>query len=378
MKIDQFMVSGNEISYSRQNITSDETVSFILVFTSRSKLESPAWLALIQRKYPEIPILSCSTSGEVYVSELKAESITGMAVAFESTSIEVHSAKLTEKDGSGSLGKRLASRFTKTGLRHLLVFSDGWLVNGSALIRGMYEVLGEEVSISGGLAGDGANFSKTLVGLNEDIDQNMAVAIGLYGDQIRVGFGSHGGWNELGQTYEVTATNGREVLKLDGERPLDFYQDFLGDDADGLPGTAVLYPVAVWLPGATDYVVRTVFNLNEFSGSLTLGEVIPEGSRLRFMKARFDDLLKGVKTAAEAALTNLQQAPEMALMVSCIGRKLLFNQQIEEEIEATHQVLGNGVSIGGFYSYGEICPVERDLAALHHQMLTLTLLAESS
>lgn len=372
------MVSGNEISYSRQNITSDERVSFILVFTSRSKLESPFCLSLIQRKYPGVNIISCSTSGEVYVSELKAETVTGMAVSLAHTGVEIYSEKLQGKEESLALGKKLASRFGQTDLKHLLVFSDGWLVNGSALVQGMHKVLKDDVSISGGLAGDGANFSKTLVGLNEDIDQNMAVAIGLYGEHIRVGFGSHGGWSELGTTYEVTETEGRKVLRLNDKRPLDLYQDFLGEDADGLPGTAVLYPVAVWLPQAEDYVVRTVFNLDEFSGSLTLGEAIPVGSRLQFMRARFDDLLKGVKTAAEEALQKLQQKPEMALMVSCIGRKLLFNQQIEEEIEATHKILGDDISIGGFYSYGEICPVKKDLAALHHQMLTLTLLAESS
>ena len=122
--------------------------------------------------------------------------------------------------------------------------------------------------------------------------------------------------------------------------------------------------------------MRTVFNTDEFNQSITLGESTPEGARLQFMRARFDDLLKGVEVAAKNALNDLGQKPEMALMVSCIGRKLLFNQQIDQEIEETHQVLGNQTPIGGFYSYGEICPKEKDLAALHHQMLTLTLFSE--
>ena len=376
MQVDQFIVAANQISYSQKNIKSPEQVSFILIFTSRNNMESAEWLKVVQKQYPEADVISCSTSGEVYFSELTHEAITGMAVSLEKTHFAIHSARLAEQEGSFELGKSLANQFSTKDLKHVLLFGDGWLVNGSDLVQGMYASLGKEVSISGGLAGDGANFSKTLVGLNADIDQRMAVAIGFYGDALRVGFGGHGGWSELGEAYEVTVSEGREILKLGNEHSLPLYKHFLDDDADGLPGSALLYPVAVWLPGAEDYVVRTVFNTDEFNQSITLGEPTPEGARLQFMRARFDDLLNGVKGAAEEALTHLGEQPEMALMVSCIGRKLLFNQQIDLEIQETHQILGPKTPIGGFYSYGEICPVQKDLAALHHQMLTLTVFAE--
>ncbi|MFY0593535.1 FIST signal transduction protein [Roseivirga sp.] len=376
MNIDQFLIEENEISYSQQNITTEHEVSFVLIFASRNKLESATWLESVQKQYPETDIISCSTSGEIYLSELKEETVTGIAISFSKTATEVHAKSLTRKDQSKALGRELASAFSKPNLKHILVFGDGWLVNGSDLVRGMYEVLDTGVSISGGLAGDGANFSKTLVGLNEQIDQRMAVAIGLYGDHINIGFGSHGGWSEFGESFTVSESSGREILKLEDKRPFDLYEQFLGDDADGLPGTALLYPVAVWLPNAEDYVVRTVFNIDEVKGSITLGEAVSVGTKLQFMRARFDDLLLGVKTAAEEANRNLIKPPELALMVSCIGRKLLFNQRIEEEIKATHDILGEKTCISGFYSYGEICPVKKDLAALHHQMLTLTVFAE--
>lgn len=377
MKVDQFLVVANQISYSQKNIASDEPVSFVLVFASRNKMESAEWLPLLQKAYPNTHLVSCSTSGEVYDSGLIDEAVTGMAVSLSRTNFEIHKDKLVDAQGSFALGESLAGKFTTEGLKHVLLFGDGWLVNGSDLVRGMYSRLGNEISISGGLAGDGANFSKTLVGLNTDIDQRMAVAIGFYGDALQVGFGSHGGWSELGEAYEVTEVEGRELLKLGNQSPLPLYKAFLGDDADGLPGSALLYPVAIWLPGAQDYAVRTVFNTDEFNQSITLGEPTPVGAQLQFMRARFHDLLAGVKGAANEAMASLGKKPEMALMVSCIGRKLLFNQHINQEIEQTHQVLGSQTAIGGFYSYGEICPVEKDLAALHHQMLTLTLFTEA-
>ena len=252
MKIDQFIVAGNQISYSQKNIASPEEVSFVLIFTSRINMESADWLAVLQSQYPEADVISCSTSGEVYFSELTHETVTGMAVSLEKTPYEIYSAKLADQDESFELGRSLAARFSKNDLKHVLLFGDGWLVNGSDLVQGMYASLGRDVSISGGLAGDGANFSKTLVGLNEDIDQRMAVAIGFYGDALKVGFGAHGGWSELGESYEVTQSDGREILKLNNEASLPLYKQFLGDDADGLPGSGLLYPAAIWLPGAKD------------------------------------------------------------------------------------------------------------------------------
>lgn len=378
MNIDQFLIEAGEAKYSRNDIVVPGKTSFILVFTSRAKLESPDWLDLVFHQYPGVPVVTCSTSGEIYESGINEDTISVLAVQFERTSVRICAESIGATGDSGKVGEALAKGLWQEDLKHVLVFSDGWQINGSALVNGIYSHSPKGTSISGGLAGDGANFSRTMVGLDRKIEEGMAVAIGLYGDQLEVGFGSHGGWNEMGESLEVTEARGREIWKLNGQSALEVYKDFLGKDAYGLPGTALLYPLSVELPGADKPLVRTVFNVDQLEGTISLGEPVAEGTMVKFMRAKFDDLIGGVQKAAQTVKDHFSPNPEFALVVSCIGRKLLFDQRIEEEIQTTREVLGSGTAISGFYSYGEICPVEKDLAALHHQMLTITVFAEKA
>nr|WP_255695672.1 FIST C-terminal domain-containing protein [Rhodohalobacter sp. 614A] len=154
------------------------------------------------------------------------------------------------------------------------------------------------------------------------------------------------------------------------------YKLHLGDDANGLPGTALLYPVAVTFGDHRDAVVRTVHYVDELNKSIVLGGDVSEGSSMRFMRAEFDDLMKGVEEAAVQASEMIQSPIELAIVVSCIGRKLLFGQTIQKEIDLTKDHIGNQAVLVGFYSYGEICPVKKEFAQLNHQMLTITAISE--
>ena len=72
-----------------------------------------------------------------------------------------------------------------------------------------------------------------------------------------------------------------------------------------------------------------------------------------------------------------RRVAELALLVSCVGRKMVLKQRIEEEVEAVQSVLGPAPVITGFYSYGEICPSDPDSTLqLHNQTMTITTLSE--
>jgi hypothetical protein len=69
--------------------------------------------------------------------------------------------------------------------------------------------------------------------------------------------------------------------------------------------------------------------------------------------------------------------PELALLISCVGRKLVLKQRIEEEVEAVERVLGSEALLTGFYSYGEISPFTPGARCeLHNQTMTVTTLSE--
>jgi len=124
--------------------------------------------------------------------------------------------------------------------------------------------------------------------------------------------------------------------------------------------------------------VRTIQSINEEDQSMIFAGDIPEGSKVRFMKANFDRLIDAASLAAKTSLTTLQEmSPKVAILISCVGRKLILGSRIDEEVEAVREILGQGTLITGFYSYGEISPVnESTKCELHNQTMTITCFEE--
>jgi hypothetical protein len=123
-------------------------------------------------------------------------------------------------------------------------------------------------------------------------------------------------------------------------------------------------------------IVRTILSINEDEQSLTFAGNIPQGSLAQLMKANFDRLIEGASNAATTTLEKLN-SPDLAILISCVGRKLVLNQRIEEEVEVIRDIFGKDTAITGFYSYGEISPVKGfSNCELHNQTMTITTMSE--
>jgi hypothetical protein len=261
----------------------------------------------------------------------------------------------------------------------VLVLSDGSMVNGSELARGLNSENHKGVPITGGLAGDAARFERTLCGLNDRLESGMVVVIGLYGDALRVGHGSHGGWDEFGPERMVTYSESNVLYKIDGRSALSLYKEYLGPYAEELPGSALLFPLSMRVDGTNHKLVRTILSVNDENDSMTFAGDMPYGARVRLMKANFDRLIDAATTSATSSYQALgDMRPEFALLVSCVGRKLVLQGRVEEEVEAARAILGGDVCITGFYSYGELSPCNPQAACdLHNQTMTITTLSEA-
>jgi hypothetical protein len=281
---------------------------------------------------------------------------------------------------SHEAGKALAASLAQEpGLNHVVVVSDGLHVNGSELVAGFREVLGTEVGVSGGLAGDAARFEETAVGLNEPAQPGQIVAIGLYGDNIAVGYASQGGWDPFGPERTITRSEGNVLYELDNEPALALYKRYLGDQAAELPASALLFPLTIG-SDQPDYppLVRTVLSVNEADQSMTFAGDLPQGRTARLMKANFDRLVTAAEEAAEQSIHQGSEIPpQAALLVSCVGRKLVLAQRVEDEVEAVANTLGEQATVTGFYSYGELAPHRvGKTCELHNQTMTITTFAE--
>jgi len=348
----------------------------VIVFGSRTLLSSPGFYEEIRSQYPKADILMNSTSGEIIDTQVNDDTISLTAIHFNKTKFVTHAISITDCASSLDAGKKLASCFDHKDLTNILIISDGQLVNGSELVQGLQSTLASNVIVTGGLAGDGSRFQKTLVGLNEQPVEGKIIAVGFYGNNIRVSHGSMGGWDPFGPERLVTKSKANILYELDGQPALDVYKRYLGEYSDELPGSALLFPLSVILNDNDEPVVRTILSIDEDEKSLTFAGNIPTGSYAKLMKANFDRLIEGASNAAMNSLQKLEK-PDLAILISCVGRKLVLNQRVEEEVEAIRDMFGNKTAITGFYSYGEISPTKEYMTCeLHNQTMTITTMSE--
>lgn len=362
-------INGNDIG---------QVADLVLVFGSRTILEDSARFDELRLRYPNAQIVLGSTSGEILEELVYDDTLAITAIDFEKTAIKAVSINIDEAGSSADAGAKIASLLEDDGLRHVFLLSDGLNVNGSEIVKGINSTLTNGVTCTGGLAGDAAAFTKTLVGLNEPPKERMVVAVGFYGASLRVGYGSAGGWDIFGAERLVTRSEGNVLYELDGQSALDLYKRYLGDKAAELPGSALLFPLGLKFTEDSDTIVRTVLAVDEEKGSMTFAGDLPEGSYVRLMKANFDRLINGANLAAEHTLSRNRAAEDtLAVLISCVGRKLVLGQRVEEEVETVKELLGDGATITGFYSYGEISPLaESAKCELHNQTMTITTFTE--
>lgn len=354
-----------------------QPADLVLGFGDKILLGKEEVFDLVHGYFPDAHIALCSTAGEIFGTKVLDESLTIAAMKFSGTTIRAESINIKDYTDSYSAGKALVSKFEKKDLSYILVLSDGSIVNGSELVRGINEAASRNTIITGGLAGDGAHFESTLVGLNSQPAQGIISGIGFYGSKIGIGHGSSGGWIKFGLEKKVTRANANVVHEIEHIKALELYKKYLGpSDAENLPASALLFPLFVTLPGTSEQVVRTILSIDHTSGSMTFAGDIPEGATVRFMKANFDKITSAAAVAAIDSLENVKQ-PDFALLISCVGRKLMLQSRVEEEVEAVAEAFQYKTQMAGFYSYGEISPITHGgTCQLHNQTMTITTFSE--
>jgi hypothetical protein len=307
-------------------------------------------------------------------------SVVCTAVGFERATLSAAKALVKAPEDSQQAGRQLARSIEHRGLVHAFALSDGLSVNGSELVKGLNEALPAGVTVTGGLSGDGDRFERTLLVWGEETLDSSVVLVGLYGDGLRVGYGSLGGWDPFGPERVITRSRANVLYELDNRCALELYKTYLGDHAAGLPATGLLFPLALRTDyDCSDAVVRTILAVDETAQSMTFAGDMPEGARARLMKANFDRLIDGAVGAARTSYQALRgSTPDLAILISCVGRKMVLKQRVEEEVEGVRDIVGGGAVLTGFYSYGEISPFTPSARCeLHNQTMTVTTLSEA-
>lgn len=345
----------------------------VLWFGSGAPLADAQYVRDLRERFPTANILGCSTAGEICGTRVLDDSLVATAMRFDHTQVRSVTEPLSSASESEKVGERLAHALRGEGLSHVLILAEGIHINGTELLAGLRKTLPDGVTVTGGLAADGPRFERTFISADGVSLERHVAAIGFYGDRLDVGYGSVGGWDPFGPERVVTRSKGNVLYELDGHSALALYRDYLGPYSAELPASGLLFPLS--LIGADGRrLVRTILAVDDAAGSLTFAGDIPQGAQVQLMKANFDRLIDGASHASdEAHGAEERHPPAVALLISCVGRRLVLKQRVEEELDAVQDALGANVPLCGFYSYGEIAPFGGLLKCeLHNQTMTVT------
>lgn len=360
----------------RSDLRDSKEYQLVLVFGSRTLLSTVGFYDEIRSSYPKAQILMNSTSGEIIDTQVNDDTISLTAIRFGNTQFQTTSVNILEYESAESAGHQIAKTLKASHLTNILVFADGQHVNGQKLVQGIGNNITPSVVITGGLAGDGNKFQKTLLGLNEQPSEGKIIAVGFYGTNLSVSTGRMDGWEEYGNELLITKSNQHTLLELNNEPALKIYKQFINTDIPSQEGYTLLSPISIKTKEAPYSIVRTIKSINEDEKSITFDGMIPQGSHLKMMKANFESLINAATSAAINSAQNISK-PELAIVISNVGRKYILSKRIEEEVEVIREVLGETTAITGFYSYGDISFVKgASKSESNNQSMTITTMRE--
>jgi hypothetical protein len=376
MKAEQLHVSDpNQLESARFGAGFEPQLA--LVFGSSELFRSAELGKRLRHSYPKVTWVGCSTAGEISNDGANSEGLLITGLAFEDPQIHVATAHILKADDSYAAGCKVGAELAASAPHTALVFAPGTNVNGSQLIKGLTSAL-PGVRIAGGLAGDGARFQQTFTLFNDLVAGDQLVVVGLSSPRLRSAFGSYGGWKPFGPARRVTKVAGNILYQLDSEPALAVYKRYLGHHSAELPASGLLFPFSILNENQQEVgLIRTILAVDEELGTLTLAGDVPHDGYLQLMHATTDSLVQGATSAAESArLTGSGQG--FALLVSCVGRKLVMGGRTDEEVDAVVDTLGSQNVFAGFHSYGEISPSSSSLVTcdLYNQTMTVSFLRE--
>jgi len=360
-----------------KDILKGKSADIVFIFGDRDTIKKSDTYTKLKILYPQSDIVGCSTGGNILGDSVNLTKVVATAVYFDKGKIEISVEDFTDIDNQYKTSYRLIDKLPKDNLKHIFILSDGLNINGSFLVRGANEVINSQVPITGGLASDGKSFKETWVIANDIARQKRIVAVGFYGDSLNISSGYCAGWQEFGIYRRITKSVNNIVYEIDGQPALDLYKKYLGEYTQNLNANGLRFPFSVKKENEVSTVIRSVLAIDEKNKALIFAGDVPQGALARLMKSNIDSLID----SSEMASRKIKQANKktaLGLVVSCVGRRVILNQLVDEEVEIIGDILGDMVELIGFYSYGELVPYSDEVLScqLQNQTMTLTVIYE--
>jgi hypothetical protein len=354
----------------------DEHAKLLVVFCSEAH-DLPRLLQEIRGEAGDVPLIGCTTAGEIATTGPSDASVVVVAFGGEGFAVETAFAADASRDlrAAGSSVARCVPARSDLPYKVLLLLSDGLAGNQQEIVRGAYGVLGAAVPLVGGCAGDDLRMTRTFQFHGESVLTDSVVAAGI-ASAAPVGIGVRHGWRRVGEPMLVTGSSGNRVHTLDDRPALDVYLEHLGadesdaSDQEALARLALTHPLGLGRPSGEEQV-RFISGGDINERSLSCIAEVPQGALVWIMEGDARSVLEATDAAAGDSLSALDGHPPLGMIAfDCIARRgVLGDDGIGSEVERLAAIAA-GAPVAGFYTYGEIART-RGPRGFHNQTLVV-------
>ncbi len=321
--------------------------------------------------YEDIALIGCTTDGEVSSENGFCEdSIVLLLFVGDAISDGVGLGRGASQGVEAAPSRAVeAARVGLVGEPRLcLTTPESLTCDVAALVRSLRSLLGEELPVIGGTAGDQWRFVKCLQFCGREV-VNDAVPVLLVAGELVVSHGVASGWTPIGKPAPVTEVAGNVLLRVGDQTAIEFYRHFLGPHL--MPSGE--YPLAVLV--GDQFYLRAPQEFDLERGSVTYAGTIPDGAMVQVTTAKRDDVIEATKSSVDRAIAGYGgENPRAALVVSCAARKQLLGTRTPEEFTLLQGSAIGNLPFCGFYAYGEVSPVHAGEAPHFHNETFITLL----
>jgi hypothetical protein len=344
----------------------------LIVFCSES-LDLPVVLRQINERSGGVPLIGCSTSGEITPTGPGLRSVVVTALGGDGFSIGTAAAAPASEDlrAAGASVARCLAGADERPHRVLLLLTDGLAGDQREILRGVYRVLGAGVPLVGGCAGDDLKMTRTFQMHGDQVLTDSVVAAGI-GSDAPFGIGVRHGWRKVGEPMLVTRSVGNRVYALNGQPALDVYLDHLGAQVsqEELARLALVHPLGL-IRRDGEEEIRFIAGGDFAERSLVCIAEVPQAALVWLMEGDAESVLGACAAACSDSLQALGDNPPLGMLAfECIGRRpVLGDEGIQVEIDQLMKCAG-GSPVAGFYTYGEIAR-KQGVIGFHNQTLVV-------
>ncbi len=162
-----------------------------------------------------IAIYGATTNGEFTGEGITTGEIAIMLLDVNPAYFAIFFEEFSEKnfrETTQGIAKKALGKFTNPSF---LIAGSNLNTDAEELLHGFEDIIGKQVNVFGGMAGDDFAFKEEFVFTNNNESNNGIVTIAFDGDKIRIKGRATCGWNPIGTVKTVTKSIGNHVYTID-------------------------------------------------------------------------------------------------------------------------------------------------------------------